>query len=66
MIFFQELASKQFDETIPRQTALRQLTTRCVVTGRGRGTVHRWRISRFIFRDLVDYNKIAGIQRAIW
>ncbi|CAL1674847.1 unnamed protein product [Lasius platythorax] len=61
-----ELAGQQIDETIPRQTALRQLTPRCVVTSRGRGTVLRWRISRFIFRDLVDYNKMAGVQRAIW
>ncbi|XP_014475091.1 PREDICTED: 28S ribosomal protein S14, mitochondrial [Dinoponera quadriceps] len=61
-----ELVGKQIDETIPRQTALRQLTPRCVVTSRGYGTMQRWRISRFIFRDLVDYNKISGLQRAIW
>ncbi|XP_029177280.1 28S ribosomal protein S14, mitochondrial [Nylanderia fulva] len=61
-----QLAGTQIDETIPRQTALRQLTPRCVVTSRGRGTVHRWRLSRFIFRDLVDYNKMAGVQRAMW
>ncbi|KAL0115988.1 hypothetical protein PUN28_011098 [Cardiocondyla obscurior] len=61
-----ELAGKQITETIPRQTALRQLTPRCVVTSRGYGTVIRWRLSRFIFRELVDYNKIAGLQRAMW
>ncbi|GAB1869461.1 28S ribosomal protein S14, mitochondrial [Camponotus japonicus] len=61
-----KLAGKQIDETIPRQTALRQLTPRCVVTARAYGTVHRWRISRFIFRYLVDHNKMAGVQRAIW
>ncbi|XP_012219366.1 small ribosomal subunit protein uS14m [Linepithema humile] len=65
-IEIRELASKQMTETIPRQTAMFQLTSRCVITGRGRGTVERWRISRFIFRDLVDYNKMAGVQRAIW
>ncbi|XP_032670813.1 28S ribosomal protein S14, mitochondrial [Odontomachus brunneus] len=65
-IEIRELVSKQIDETIPRQTALRQLTPRCVVTSRAYGTVHRWRISRFIFRDLIDYNKMAGMQRAIW
>ncbi|EFN77948.1 28S ribosomal protein S14, mitochondrial [Harpegnathos saltator] len=61
-----ELVGKQITETIPKQTALRQLTPRCVVTSRGYGTVQRWRISRFIFRELVDYNKMAGMQRAIW
>ncbi|KAG5314366.1 RT14 protein, partial [Acromyrmex insinuator] len=65
-IEIKELAGKQIDKTIPRQTALRQLTPRCVVTSRGRGTIQRWRISRFIFRHLVDYNKMAGVQRAMW
>ncbi|XP_036145426.1 28S ribosomal protein S14, mitochondrial-like [Monomorium pharaonis] len=65
-IEIRELAGKQIDETIPRQTALRQLTPRCVVTSRAYGTVQRWRVSRFIFRYLVDYNKMAGVQRAIW
>ena len=61
----QDLASKGFDN-IPRQSALRQLTRRCVITSRPRGVVFRWRISRFVFRHLVDYNKMAGVQRAIW
>ncbi|XP_058803310.1 small ribosomal subunit protein uS14m [Phymastichus coffea] len=60
-----DLASKGFDN-IPRQSALRQLRMRCVVTSRGHGTVIRWRVSRLIFRHLADYNKLAGIQRAIW
>ncbi|XP_001603586.2 28S ribosomal protein S14, mitochondrial [Nasonia vitripennis] len=63
----QELASEAFDfKNIPRTSSLRALTPRCVVTSRGYGTVIRWRLSRFIFRHLVDYNKMAGVQRAIW
>ncbi|XP_076667227.1 mitochondrial ribosomal protein S14 [Andrena cerasifolii] len=61
-----ELVSKQFDEQIPRQSALRQLTNRCILTSRPRGVVHRWRLSRIVFRDLADNNKLAGVQRAIW
>lgn len=61
-----DLAGKQIDETIPRQTAMRQLTFRCVVTSRPRGVVYRWRVSRIIFRDLADYNKLSGMQRAMW
>ncbi|KAK2582218.1 hypothetical protein KPH14_004570 [Odynerus spinipes] len=60
-----ELAGKQIDETIPRQSALRQLTFRCIVTSRPRGIVYRWRLSRIVFRDLADYNKLAGVQRAM-
>ncbi|KAH0949323.1 hypothetical protein HN011_007015 [Eciton burchellii] len=63
---FREMVGKQIDDTIPRQTALRQLTHRCVVTSRGRGVLERWRVSRFIFRELIDYNKMSGMQRAMW
>ncbi|XP_017879877.1 28S ribosomal protein S14, mitochondrial [Ceratina calcarata] len=61
-----EAVGKQIDETIPRQTALRQLTPRCMLTSRPRGTLPRWRLSRIVFRHLADYNKLAGVQRAIW
>nr|KAF7420228.1 hypothetical protein H0235_010525 [Vespula pensylvanica] len=65
-IEIRDLVEKEIQEKIPRQTALRQLTFRCVVTSRPRGVVHRWRFSRIVFRSLADYNKLAGIQRAMW
>ncbi|XP_043604131.1 28S ribosomal protein S14, mitochondrial [Bombus pyrosoma] len=58
--------NQQFDKIIPRQTALRQLTPRCIITSRGRGVVYRWRLSRIMFRHLADYNKLSGVQRSIW
>lgn len=61
-----DLVQKQFDDSIPRQSALRQLTPRCAITSRGRGVVHRWRLSRMMFRHLADYNLLAGIERAMW
>ncbi|XP_071876888.1 mitochondrial ribosomal protein S14 [Bombus fervidus] len=61
-----EEINQQFDKINPRQTALRQLTPRCILTSRGHGVVHRWRLSRIVFRDLADYNKLSGVQRAIW
>lgn len=65
-LLFQEEINQQFDKIIPRQTALRQLTPRCVLTSRGHGVVCRWRLSRIMFRELADYNKLSGVQRAIW
>ncbi|KAG6800611.1 28S ribosomal protein S14, mitochondrial [Apis mellifera caucasica] len=63
---FREIVGKEIDEKIPRQTALRQITARCILTSRPRGNVLRWRISRIMFRHLADYNKLSGVQRAIW
>lgn len=58
--------SESFDKLIPRQTALRQLTARCIITGRGRGTVYNYRVSRIMFRHFADYNLLSGVQRGIW
>lgn len=51
---------------MPRDSVLLRTTNRCVITSRPRGVVFRWRLSRIVFRHLADYNKLAGVQRAIW
>ncbi|KAK4880149.1 hypothetical protein RN001_008295 [Aquatica leii] len=51
---------------LPRDSCWRRINYRCVITSRPRGNVHRWRISRLVFRHLADYNKLSGVQRAIW
>ncbi|KAG8034623.1 hypothetical protein G9C98_007699 [Cotesia typhae] len=61
-----EIADRQMIEDIPRVSSRSQLTGRCAVTSRSRGNLSRWRLSRFIFRHMADYNKIAGLQRAMW
>lgn len=49
-----------------RDSSMVALVSRCAVTSRPRGNVLRWRLSRFIFRHLADYNKLSGVQRAMW
>lgn len=51
---------------MPRDSALIRVKKRCVITSRPRGVVFRWRLSRIVFRHLADYNKLAGVQRAMW
>lgn len=50
----------------PRDSSERRLQGRCVLTSRPRGVVFRWRLSRIVFRHLADYNKLSGVQRAMW
>lgn len=50
----------------PRDSCPSRIVNRCSVTSRPRGTVYRWRLSRIMFRHLADYNKLAGIERAMW
>ncbi|KAK0180033.1 hypothetical protein PV327_005716 [Microctonus hyperodae] len=60
------IADKAMLEDVPRISSIHQVTWRCVLTSRPRGNVIRWSLSRFVFRHLVDYNKLAGVQRAMW
>lgn len=54
-------------QALPVNSFKSHLTDRCAVTGRGRrGNVDKFRLSRFVFRHLMDYNKISGGQRAMW
>lgn len=50
----------------PRDSCPVRICNRCAVTSRPRGIAYRWRLSRIVFRHLADYNKLAGIQRAMW
>merc|ERR1712004_58720 len=62
----QELADIQMQTGFPRQSSITYLTNRCVISSRPRGKLRRWKISRFIFRHLADYNKLSGVKRAHW
>lgn len=50
----------------PIRSSITWLTNRCAITGRARGNVLKYRLSRFVFRHNADHNKLAGVQRAMW
>jgi small subunit ribosomal protein S14 len=50
----------------PRDSSLVRVRERCALTSRARGNVFRWRVSRIVWRHLADYNKLSGVQRAMW
>lgn len=51
---------------LPRDSSIVAIVNRCAITSRPRGNVLEWRLSRFIFRHLADYNKLSAVQRAMW
>lgn len=61
----QEIADAEI-HALPRDSSMIRIVNRCAVSSRPRGTVYRYRLSRFIFRELADHNKLAGVQRAMW
>lgn len=64
-IELREIADQEIAAFPLNSTPLR-INRRCVITSRPRGVVRRWRVSRIVFRHLADYNKLSGVQRAMW
>nr|SVE75550.1 EOG090X0MNX [Daphnia dolichocephala] len=60
-----EIGCKMLAE-LPRDSNITRVRNRCAITSRPRGVVTRWRLSRIVWRSLADYNKLSGVQRAIW
>lgn len=63
-----ELREKAAEEihAFPRDSCFVRIRPRCMLTSRARGTVKRFHLSRIMFRHLADYNKLSGVQRAMW
>lgn len=53
-------------DRIPKNASPVRLRNRCRLTGRPRGYMRLFGISRLMFRDLASNGKIPGIKRASW
>ena len=51
---------------LPKYSSSSWVRPRCAVTSRGRGKIYYYRLSRFVFRHLADYNKLSGVIRSMW
>lgn len=51
---------------LPRDSAPSRLTRRCKVTGRPRGVLRKFELSRIKFRDLAHKGQIPGVRKASW
>ncbi|XP_022122931.1 28S ribosomal protein S14, mitochondrial [Pieris rapae] len=60
-----EIADKEINKFELNATPS-HINNRCAVTSRPRGVVKEWRLSRIVWRHLADYNKLSGVQRAMW
>lgn len=53
-------------DKLPRNASPVRLRNRCRLTGRSRGYMRMFGISRLKFRELADNGKIPGIKKASW
>ncbi|CAG2256632.1 unnamed protein product [Mytilus edulis] len=60
-----ELVAAELHE-LPRRSSVTHTFPRCILTGKARGRLRRWRLSRIQWRILADYNNLSGVTRAQW
>lgn len=53
-------------DKMPKNTSKVRLKNRCALTGRARGYVRMFGISRIKFRDLASEGKIPGVTKSSW
>ena len=52
--------------TMPRDTSSIRVRNRCFVTGRSRGNIRRFGISRIMLRELGSQGLIPGLKKSSW
>ena len=53
-------------QKLPRDSSPTRYRNRCSITGRGRGYIGRYGVSRIMFRKLALEGYIPGIKKASW
>lgn len=53
-------------QSLPRDASPTRLKNRCRVTGRGRGYLRDFGVSRIVFREMANAGYLPGIRKASW
>lgn len=53
-------------DKLPRNSSPVRLHNRCKITGRPRGYMRKFGISRVLFREMASQGKIPGVTKASW
>ena len=53
-------------QKLPRNSCPVRLRNRCNITGRPRGYMRKFGVSRILFRKLVSFGLIPGVKKSSW
>lgn len=53
-------------QKLPRDASPVRLRNRCSITGRSRGYMRKFGVSRIVFRNLASQGLIPGVKKASW
>lgn len=62
----ERLAAKIALNKMPRNSSPVRLRNRCQFTGRARGYLRRFKMSRLCFREMANFGLIPGVVKASW
>ena len=53
-------------QKLPRNASPVRIKNRCAITGRSRGYLRRFGVSRIVFREMALAGKIPGVRKSSW
>ena len=53
-------------QKLPKDASPVRLHNRCKITGRPKGYMRQFGISRVLFREMANFGKIPGVKKASW
>ena len=53
-------------QKLPRNASPVRMHNRCKITGRPKGYIRQFGISRVLFREMANFGKIPGVKKASW
>jgi small subunit ribosomal protein S14 len=53
-------------DKLPKNSSKVRLHNRCKITGRPKGYIRYFSISRNVFRELASYGKLPGVTKSSW
>ena len=53
-------------DSLPKSSSRIRLRNRCFITGRPRGVIRRFKLSRLSFREMALNGEIPGVTKASW
>ena len=64
-VAMRDLAQQQLRK-LPRDSSASRLNSRCLITGRSRGYLRKFAMSRITFRELALSGELPGVTKASW
>ncbi|MEC0308829.1 30S ribosomal protein S14 [Paenibacillus lautus] len=53
-------------QKLPRDSSATRLHNRCAISGRPRGYISKFGVSRIVFRELAHKGQIPGVKKSSW